>query len=204
MSDDDTDNTDDTEDYSTTAADPVLIALQLCTIANNKTLAAAVRKLCKLDRQYAETEAKCAALAAQAQQTATALDARAAELAAREAAITKREDEFAVSAQDVRDELRAYHNHLEQTQRVLAHRILATSGISWNENLQAPPTWQQLRQMVPELPPDPPGLSQPAAPALPIDALSDTFADPNADRHGLPFVPGSTLTRSLDHKRGVL
>ena len=48
---------DDTEDFSAPAADPVLIALELCKLANNKTVAAAIKKLRRLDRQYADIQA---------------------------------------------------------------------------------------------------------------------------------------------------
>src|SRR6516164_9708260 len=98
MTDDDTD-TDDTEDYFTTA-DPVLVALELCRIASNpKMIARAVKRLRRLKAQYADIQTKCEALTTHAEETKAALDERAAELDAREAAITKREDELVASAQ---------------------------------------------------------------------------------------------------------
>ena len=48
--------------------------------------------------------------------------------------------------------------------------------------------------------PDIYGFSQPdAAPAMRIDALSDTSDDPHADRQGAPFL--GELTRDVFHKR---
>jgi hypothetical protein len=38
-----------------------------------------------------------------------------------------------------------------------------------------------------------------AAPAMRIDALSDTHDDPHADRQGAPFL--GELTRDVSHKR---
>src|SRR5215472_11456011 len=160
MSDDDDDTIDDTADaeasYSMPAADPVLIALELCKLANNKTAAAALKKLRRLDRQYADTQAKVAALAAQAEQRNAALVQREAELAARERALDEREASFASQATDVRDELHGHHARLEQTHRQLVHRILSCSGLlaEWNPALQPLPSWQQLRQRIADLPPD--------------------------------------------------
>jgi hypothetical protein len=200
---DDEDAGDGGNGYAAPMADPVLIALELCKLANNKTVAAAVKKLRRLDQQYADIQAKCTALTAHAESTKAALDARATELDAREGAITAREDEFASSVAHVRDELRAYHNHLDETHRQLIHRIMATAGIlsGWNPQLQDLPTWQQLRRQIADLPDDLPGLFQPATAAVPIDALSDTHDDPHADRHGNAFL--GTITRDVSHKRGA-
>jgi hypothetical protein len=194
--DDDTDDTD--HGHSALAADPVLIAIELCRIAKNKTLEAAIRKLAKLDRQYADTQAKVAALAAQAEQINAELDARAAVLDERDRALDARAAAFESQATDVRDELREHRNHLEQTHRQLIHRIMSTAGIlgEWNWNLQSPPTWEQLRRMIAGLPED---LPAPAAePGMRIDAFSDVCSDERADRHGNAFL--GTLSRSTDHK----
>jgi len=40
-----------------------------------------------------------------------------------------------------------------------------------------------------------------AAPTMRIDALSDTYDDPHADRQGAPFL--GELTRNVSHKRGA-
>jgi hypothetical protein len=202
--DDDIDDEHDGSDhgYSAPVADPVLVALQLCALANNKTVATAIRKLARLDRQFAEAETKLAAVKAQAEQTETALVARAAALDARERALDERESAFESQTGDVRDELREHHARLEQTHRQLIHRIMSTTGLlgEWNPNLQPLPSWQQLRGMIADLPADLPGPEP--EPGVRIDAFSDTFSDPHADRHGAPFL--GELTRDVSHhKRGA-
>jgi hypothetical protein len=52
--DDDTDTDGSDRGHSPPAVDPVLVALQLCALANNKTVASAIKKLRRLDRQYAD------------------------------------------------------------------------------------------------------------------------------------------------------
>jgi hypothetical protein len=187
MADDDTDDTD--HGYSAPAADPVLIAIELCRIAKNKTLETAIRKLAKLNRQYADTQAKVAALAAQAEQINAALAQREAAIVAREAALDARVTTFESSCTDVRDELREHHARLEQSHRQLIHRIMSTAGIlgEWNWNLQSPPTWEQLRRMVADLPAD-----LPVTP--PAEVMQENVSQ---DWTGHSFVPGSTLTRSI-------
>ena len=188
--DDDTDDIEeDTAEYSAPAADPVLIALELCKLANNKTAAAALKKLRRLDRQYADTQAKVAALAAQAEQRNAALVQREAELAARERALDEREASFASQATEVRDELHGHHARLEQTNRQLVHRILSCSGLlaEWNPNLQPLPSWQQLRRMIADLPDD-----LPAAPTA--EVVSENVRE---DWAGSVFMPASSLTRTV-------
>jgi hypothetical protein len=188
--------------HSAPAADPVLIALQLCALANNKTVAAAIRKLAKLDRQFVDTQAKVAALTTEAERMEAALTARAAALDARERALDERETGFESQAGDVRDELREHHNRLEQTHRQLVHRIMSTAGIlgEWNPNLQPLPSWQQLRGMIADLPADLPGPEP--KPGVRIDAFSDTSDNPNSDRHGNRFL--GELTRDVSHhQRGT-
>jgi hypothetical protein len=200
--DDDTDDADEHDGsdpgHSAPAADPVLIALQLCALANNKTVAAAIQKLAKLDRQFADTQAKVTALAAQAEQINAALDTRAAGLDERDRALDARDAAFASQATDVRDELREHHARLEQTHRQLIHRIMSTTGIlgEWNWNLQSPPTWEQLRRMIADLPEDLPASA--AEPGVRIDAFSDVCGDERADRHGTQFL--GTLTRDVSHR----
>jgi hypothetical protein len=194
MADDDINDTDDEHDgsdhgHSSPAADPVLIALELCRLAGNKTTAAALKKLRRLDRQYADIEAKIVALDAQAEQRDAALTARAAELDVREAALDARSAAFANELTDARDELHRYHNSLVETHRQLVHRILATTGLlgAWNWTLQSPPTWEQLRRMVADLPAD-----LPAAP--PAEIVSQEV---RTDWAGSEFMPGSTVTRTI-------
>jgi hypothetical protein len=176
-------------DHSAPAADPVLIALQLCTIANNKTLAAAVKKLDRLDRQYADTQDKLASLTAQAAELETVLTQRAAELDARERTIIKREDEFASSLEDARRELYAHHNRIAAAHRQLVHRIMSTAGITgnWNFDLQGVPSWEQLKRQIADLPDD-----LPAAP--PAEVVTENVRE---DWVGHTFVPGSSLTRTI-------
>jgi hypothetical protein len=196
------DDTDDTEDYSAPAlVDPVAAATALTNlvtefskayklVTTDKAKAAQLRAVDKLDRRAAAAEQKFAAITAQAEQLQAALDARAAELAERERALDAREVAFASQAQDVRDELREHHNHLEQTHRQLTHRIMASAGIlgQWNFNLQDPPTWQQLRQLIADLPAD-----LPAAP--PAEVISENVRE---DWAGNVFAAGATVTRSIN------
>jgi hypothetical protein len=185
----DTDEHDDDHNHDAPIADPVLIALQLCQLAANpKTIAAAVKKLRRLDRQYADTEAKLAALTAQAAAIETALTARAAELDRRQAEIERREAAFESQAGDVRDELREHHNRLEQTHRQLVHRLMSTAGITgnWNFDLQDPPTWQQLRRMIADLPDD-----------LPAPAAEVVSENVRHDWAGSEFIANTTLTRTV-------
>jgi DNA repair exonuclease SbcCD ATPase subunit len=196
MSDDYEDDDGDEHDHGYSppqAADPVLIALQLCQLASNpKTIAVAIKKLRRLDRQFADTQAKVAALTTEAERTEAALTERVAELDARERALDDREAKFESQAEDVRDELREHHARLEQTNRRLIHRIMVTAGISWNENLQELPSWEQLRQLIVDLPPDLPA---------PHTARTEVISqDVREDWSGNVFVPGSTLTRSISHK----
>jgi hypothetical protein len=209
--DDETD-TDDTENFTPAMLDPLAVAIAFNNffaegskayklVTTDKAKTAALRAADKADRRAADAAQKFAAITAQAEQVQAALDARAAELDRREAEIARREDELAASAQNVRDELRSYHNHLDETHRQLIHRVMSCSGIlsGWNPALQALPTWAQLRRQIADLPDDMPASA--VAPVLPIDALSDTFADPNADRHGQAFL--GSLSRSIEHKRGA-
>jgi len=140
-------------------------------------------------------------MTAAAEQREAALDARAAACAERERTCDERDAVFERQATAVRDELRSYHNHLEQTHRQLLHRIMATAGIlgTWNETLQDPPTWMQLRQMIVGLPDDPPPIEREVVSHPRIDIFSDTSDDPHADRQGAPFL--GELTRDVSHKR---
>jgi hypothetical protein len=171
-------------------ADPVLIALQLCALANNKTVATAIKKLRRLDRQFADTQAKAAALAALAEQRNAALVQREAALDAREAAITEREDVFAASLNEARDNLRVYYNNIAEADRHIRFRVMSHAGLlgGFNPQLQDLPTWEQLRRLVVGLPED-----LPAAP--PTEVIRQENA--REDWTGNVFVPGSTLTRSI-------
>jgi hypothetical protein len=200
--DQDDDNIDDTDaaEANYSMPDPFSLAIELCRVAAKPaTYAAALKKLRKLGRDILAAEQKLAALTTEAEQKQAAFAEREAQAAAREAALEAREAAFESQARDVRDELCEHHARLEQTHRVLVHRLMSTAGIlgEWNWDLQSSPTWTQVRQMIAGLPDDPP--APVAEPAMRIDALSDTFDDPNADRHGAPFL--GELTRSTEHKR---
>jgi len=196
MADTDIDDTDDIADEhdgnngNGYAADPhtlgLMIAVTWCRVANNKALERMIKKLDRLDRKYADTQAKLAVLTAQAAEIETALTRRAAELDAREVASEARETAFESQAQDVRDELREHHARLEQTHRILVHRLMSTAGIlgNWNFDLQGVPSWEQLRRQIGDLPPDPPA----------AEVISENVRE---DWVGHTFVPGSSLTRSV-------
>ena len=196
------DETEDTEDYSPPAPDRFADAIALCQIAKNKTIATALKKLRRVNRQIADAEAKVIAVQDQVEQKEAALAAREAKLDARDTAITRRENEFAASAQDVRDELREHHNRIEQAHRQLVYRLMSTAGIlgNWNENLQDLPTWEQLRRQIADLPADPPGLS--AEPTEAIDLIRRDVGDERSDHLGNAFAP-STLRRDVSHKRSA-
>jgi hypothetical protein len=204
MADDDTDHTDEHDGsdhgYSASAADPVLVALELCKLANNKTVAAAIKKLRRLDRQFADAQTKLAAVEAQAAEIVAKMESDAGALAERERAITRREDEFEGSLNEARDNLAKYYNNLADMDRRIRYRIMASADLlaGFNEQLQDLPSWDQLRRLVVGLPDDPPPLEREIAPHPRIDALSDTFADPHADRHGTQFL--GTLTRDVSHR----
>jgi hypothetical protein len=180
---------DHNHDHSAPMADPVLIALQLCTIANNKTLAAAVKKLVKLDEQYAAAEEKFVDLQSQAAAMQTVLTARAAELDARERAITQREDEFAAATEEARDHLRAYYDRITEADRITRYRILSSANLlsNFNPKLQDLPDWDAIRRMIPDLPAD-----LPAAP--PAEVVS---RETREDWTGHTFIAGTTLTRTV-------
>src|SRR6516225_4991790 len=91
--DDDTDDIADEHDGNNSngyATDPhtlgLMIAVTWCRVANNKALERTIKKLDRLDRKYADTQAKLTALTAQAAEIETALTRCAAELDAREVA----------------------------------------------------------------------------------------------------------------------
>ena len=164
-------------------------AIALCQIAKNKTVATQLKKLRRVNRQIADAEAKVIAVQDQAEQMQAALADREAAIDERERALDARETAFAASAQDVRDELYAHQNRVEQTHRQLVYHIMATAGIAgnWNFDLQDPPTWEQLKRMIANLPDD-----LPATPSA--EVVSENVRE---DWVGHTFVPGSTLTRSI-------
>jgi len=186
--DDDTDEHDDSDhDYFAPAADPVLIAVELCRIAKNKTLEAAIRKLAKLDRQYADTQAKLAAVQARAAELEAALAVRAAALDERERVLDARAVEFEASLAEARDRLRAYYDSLADTDRRIRYRILSSADLlhGFNERLQDLPSWPAIKQMIPNLPDDLPAARTDHAQAIFHQEVSEDWS-------GNVFVPGST------------
>jgi hypothetical protein len=186
------DDQDNGHDYSVLELDSFATAIALCEIAQRaKPIATALKQLRKVGRDIAAAEAKLAAVTAQAEQKQAMLAERSAALDGRERTLDERESAFAVSAQDVRDELRQHHNRVEQAHRQLVHRIMSSSGIlgNWNFDLQDPPTWQQLRRMIADLPDD-----------LPAPAPEAVTREVTQDWAGNVFVPGSSLTRTIEHK----
>ena len=154
---------------------------------NAKNIELRARALAKLNRHIREGETKLVAVTAAMEQKHAALTEREAAIAAREIALEKRETEFAASAQDVRDELYAHHNRVEQAHSQLVRRVMATAGIlgEWNFQLQDPPSWDVLKRLV-ALPDD-----------LPAPAAEVVSENVREDWVGHTFVPGSTLTRSI-------
>jgi hypothetical protein len=174
-------------------------ALALCRIANNKTVATQLKKLRRVNRQIADAEARVIAVQDQAEQFQAALDARAAAADERERAITQREDEFAASLQEARDNLRGYYDSIAEADRHIRYRILSSADLlhGYNAQLQDLPSWDVLKRLVVGLPDDPPPLERDVVSQVRIDP-SDTFFDPHADRHGNAFL--GTFSRDVSHK----
>jgi hypothetical protein len=204
MSDDD--DTNEIEDAGATEAimpDPFVLALELCRVASSaKAIEPALKKLRKVGRDIEAAEKKLAALTAQAERTKAALAEREAAIAARETEIARREEAFEASLHEARDELRGYFNNLTAEDKRVRFHIMASADLlsAYNPAIQDLPSWSAIAQMV-GLPDDPPALEREVS-QPPIDALSDTFADPSADRHGQQFL--GTLTRNVSHhERGA-
>jgi hypothetical protein len=184
------DNIDDTANHS--MPDPFALAIGLCQIAvNAKTIEPALKRLRKLGHDIAKAEQKLAAVTAQAEQKQTELDARASAIDDERRALDARATEFESSLQEVRDNLRGYYDSIAQADRQLRYRILNHADLlhGFNERLQTLPDWQQIRQLIPGLPPD-----LPVTP--PAEVVSENVRE---DWSGNIFSP-STLTRTVSHK----
>src|SRR6516225_5952650 len=92
-------------------------ALALCRIANNKTIATALKKLRRVNRQIADAEAKVIAVSDQAEQMQAVLAQREAVCEARATALDEREAAFEVSLREARDHLRAYYDSIAEADR---------------------------------------------------------------------------------------
>jgi hypothetical protein len=198
----DNNDTNDTAAANHSMPDPFVLAIGLCQIAANaKTIEPALKKLRKLGRDIEKAEQKLAAVTGQAEQKQTELAALAAAIDERERAITQREDEFAASLQEARDNLAGYYDSIAEADRHIRYRILSHADLlhGYNAQLQDLPSWDVLKRLVVGLPDDPPPLEREVISHPRIDALSDTFADPYADRHGNVFL--GTLSRDVSHKQ---
>ena len=183
-----------------TMPDPFALAIGLCQIAANaKTIEPALKKLRKLGHDIEKAERKLAAVTAQAEQKHAELDARAAAADERDRALDERATEFESSLQEARDNLHGYYRHVEEADRHVRCRILSHADLlgGYNPQLQDLPSWDVLKRLVVGLPDDPPALERDVSQPR-IDALSDTFADPHADRHGNAFL--GTLSRDVSHR----
>ena len=196
------DHDDDTDANS--MPDPFVLAIELCRIAANaKTIEPALKRLRRLGRDLEKAEQKLAALTAQAEQKQAALDARAAAADERDRALDARATEFESSLQEARDNLAGYYNSIAEADRHIRYRILSHADLlgGYNPALQDLPSWDVLKRLVVGLPDDPPPIESDVASHPRIDALSDTFSDPHADRHGNTFL--GTLSRDVSHRRGA-
>ena len=182
-------NADTAAANHSTMPDPFALAIGLCQIATNaKAIEPALKRLRKLGRDIAKAEQKLAAATAQTEEKQAALAERLAEIDARERAITDREDTFAASLAEARDNLRAYYDNIAEADRHVRYRVMSYADLlgGFNPTLQDLPTWPQIRQLVADLPED-------------LPAATEVIRQENAreDWTGNVFVPGSTLTRSI-------
>jgi hypothetical protein len=194
-------DTDHAAAAEVTMPDPFVLAIGLCQIAANaKAIEPALKRLRRLGRDLEKAEQKLAALTAQTEQTNAELAARAASIDERERAITQREDEFAASCQEARDNLAGYYNSIAEADRHIRYRILSHADLlgGYNPALQDLPSWDVLKRLVVGLPDDPPPLEREAPFHPRVDVFSDVSDDPHADRHGNVFL--GTLSRDVSHK----
>jgi hypothetical protein len=186
----DIDDTDDDTDYSPPAPDPFIAVLTLCRLAANpKAGEAMLRRIRKAERAATAAEERCATAEAKLEQRQAALDARTAELEARESAISEREGALEASLEQARDGLCEYYDDLADTDRRIRFRIAHSHGllVGFSERLQSLPTWEQIRQLVPGLPDDPP----------PAPVAAVIHENTRTDWTGHHFLADSTLTRTV-------
>jgi hypothetical protein len=201
------DETDDTADYSgaPVLVDPVAAAIaltdlvdqwtKLYKLAINKTNKARLRALAKLEQRIADAEAKLAAIEADA--AAIVAKAESAvkvihdEVQRRLEAVATTEDELVEREQKIA--------RLEAVWRNIGEPADVMSGFRSPEYSPL----QKARISHGQQPGKDPAqflFSEPgAAPAMRIDALSDTCDDPHADRQGAPFL--GELTRDVSHHK---
>jgi hypothetical protein len=184
--DHDADHGDGIASFLELLAEAIIAARDLAHSAKIKP--AEIKKRAKFERGLVEIQAECAALTAHAEQTKAALDERAAELAAREVVLEEREDKFEASVAEAHDQLRRFYNSIAEEDKRIRYRILSSANLlhGFNERLQDLPDWRQIKQMVPDLPADPPA----SAPEVVVTR------EVREDWSGNVFAP-STLTRSV-------
>ena len=162
---------------------------------NSKANKARLRAFAKLNRQIADAEAKRVAIEADAAAIVTKAET---EVKAIYAEVQQRLDAAATAEAELVEREQKIAR-LENAWRNLGEPKTVLRGF---QSPQYSPL--QKSRMAHGLPPgknvDPLFFSEPdAAPAMRIDALSDTSDDPRADRQGAPFL--GELTRDTAHKR---
>jgi hypothetical protein len=198
----------ETDDANDTPAlvDPVAAAIALTELVDSfhrvyklatdsKANKARLRALAKLDRQIADAEKKRAAIEADAA-----------------AIVTKAENDVRSIREDAEQRLDAAAT--AEAELVERERKISILENAWRGLGEGPDVWSGLRSaeytplqkarmaagQQPGKDPDVYLFSEPAAaPAMPIDAMSDTASDAHADRHGALFL--GELTRDVSHKR---
>ena len=194
---------DDTEDLSTPALDHINAALALCDLAaelhdlaiNHKVYKGRLRQRAKLERGIEAAAQKLSRLQTEA---AGIVEAAQAHAAAIHGEAQQRLEAVESAEQDLRERERRIQI-LEAAWRGLGEGPDVWSGL---RSPEYSPLQKARMAAGRELGKDPDiyGFSQPAvAPAMRIDALSDTSDDPRADRQGAPFL--GELTRDVTHKR---
>jgi hypothetical protein len=170
-------------------------SLALCQIANNKTVATQLKKLRRVLRQVADAEAKVIA----AEEHAAEIVAKAeSDVKAIHEAAAQRLASAEAAEQDLRERERRIQI-LEAAWRYIGEPQDVLSGFRSPE-LSPLAKARRAYGLPPGKDPDPLLFSEPdAAPAMRIDALSDTSDDPHADRQGAAFL--GELTRDVSHKR---
>jgi hypothetical protein len=197
---DDDGNHDDGNGYAPAMVDPVAAAIALTDLVDtlykaykaaitDKANKARLRAVVKLDQQAAnavtvrdEAQAQAAAIVAKIERDTTAFAERARVLEEREA-------KFEASVAEAHAHLRKFYDGLAEEDRRIRYRIMASADLlhGYNERLQSLPDWQQIKQMVPDLPPD--------QPALVAEAASREVTTDWTGQHN--FIAGSSLTRTV-------
>jgi hypothetical protein len=208
MSDDtdDADATDDTEDFTPAMVDPVAAAIALSDLAdklyklyslatNSKANKARLRAFARLNRQIADAEVKRVAIEADAAAIVAKVESEVK--AIRDEA--QRQLEAAAAAEQELETREHRIAALEAAWRYLGEPADVMSGFRSPEYSPLQKA-RMAHGQPPGKDPDPLFFSEPdAAPAMRIDAMSDTHDDPHADRQGTAFL--GELTRDVSHKR---